>query len=124
MRYPFLSVIAILMAVSISGCSNQAMQSAAAGGTATALAADIPVGPIAGQPKPAISSVNPYAKDEIAIYEGRNLFVQYNCAGCHGGHAGGGMGPSLRDQDWIYGSSDGQVFASIAEGRAHGMPAW
>ena len=34
------------------------------------------------------------------------------------------MGPSLRDPDWIYGSSDAEVFASIAEGRAHGMPAW
>lgn len=34
------------------------------------------------------------------------------------------MGPSLRDVDWIYGSSDAQIFSSIAEGRAHGMPAW
>jgi cytochrome c oxidase cbb3-type subunit 3 len=34
------------------------------------------------------------------------------------------MAPSLRDLDWIYGSSDAQIFNSIAEGRAHGMPAW
>jgi cytochrome c oxidase cbb3-type subunit 3 len=34
------------------------------------------------------------------------------------------MGPSLRDVDWIYGSSDAQVFSSIAQGRANGMPAW
>jgi cytochrome c oxidase cbb3-type subunit 3 len=34
------------------------------------------------------------------------------------------MGPSLRDQDWIYGSRDAQIFSSIAEGRAHGMPSW
>jgi cytochrome c oxidase cbb3-type subunit III len=34
------------------------------------------------------------------------------------------MGPSLRDVDWIYGDSDANVFSSIAEGRAHGMPAW
>ena len=34
------------------------------------------------------------------------------------------MGPSLRDEDWIYGSTDAQVFNSVAEGRAHGMPAW
>jgi cytochrome c oxidase cbb3-type subunit 3 len=34
------------------------------------------------------------------------------------------MGPILRDVDWIYGASDAQVFSSIAEGRAHGMPAW
>jgi cytochrome c oxidase cbb3-type subunit 3 len=34
------------------------------------------------------------------------------------------MGPSLRDEDWIYGNTEEQIFSSIAEGRAHGMPAW
>ena len=34
------------------------------------------------------------------------------------------MGPSLRDVDWIYGDRDAQMFSSIAEGRAHGMPSW
>jgi cytochrome c oxidase cbb3-type subunit 3 len=56
--------------------------------------------------------------------EGRQLFIRFNCSGCHGGRAGGGMGPSLRDVDWLYGSSDAQLFSSIAEGRAHGMPSW
>jgi cytochrome c oxidase cbb3-type subunit 3 len=67
---------------------------------------------------------NPFADNAVALTEGRTLFVQYNCAGCHGGHAGGGMGPSLRDVVWIYGNSDAHIFDSIAEGRAHGMPAW
>jgi cytochrome c oxidase cbb3-type subunit III len=67
---------------------------------------------------------NPRGMDRNVLQEGRRLFVQYNCAGCHGGHAGGGMGPSLRDQIWLYGSSPGKIFNSIAEGRAHGMPAW
>ena len=56
--------------------------------------------------------------------EGRQLFVRFNCSGCHGGRAGGGMGPSLRDVDWIYGNNDAQLFSSITEGRAHGMPSW
>ena len=34
------------------------------------------------------------------------------------------MGPSLRDERWLYGSSEAQIFDSIASGRAHGMPAW
>jgi cytochrome c oxidase cbb3-type subunit 3 len=34
------------------------------------------------------------------------------------------MGPSLRDPDWIYGNTDAKIHASIAQGRAHGMPAW
>jgi cytochrome c oxidase cbb3-type subunit 3 len=69
-------------------------------------------------------SVNPYAQNRAAVVEGRQLFVRFNCSGCHGGRAGGGMGPSLRDVDWIYGSEDARVYASISEGRAHGMPAW
>jgi len=82
------------------------------------------VGPIPGpraddEPRP-----NPYANDRTAMGEGRQLFVRFNCSGCHGGRAGGGMGPSLRDVDWIYGSQDAQLFSSIVEGRAHGMPSW
>lgn len=69
-------------------------------------------------------AANPYADDRTAMAEGRQLFIRFNCSGCHGGRAGGGMGPSLRDVDWLYGNHDRQVFSSIVEGRAHGMPAW
>ena len=82
------------------------------------------IGPIPGPPTPDTSAANPYANDRTAAAEGRQLFVRFNCAGCHGGRAGGGMGPSLRDVDWIYGSREAQLFSSIAEGRAHGMPSW
>jgi len=67
---------------------------------------------------------NPYAGDPTAAAAGRKLFVGFNCAGCHSAYAGGGMGPSLRDSLWIYGSSDAQIFSTIAEGRPYGMPAW
>lgn len=67
---------------------------------------------------------NPYANDPIAYTEGRRLFLWYNCYGCHGGRAGGGMGPSLRDSVWLFGDSDAQIFSSIAQGRGEGMPAW
>jgi cytochrome c oxidase cbb3-type subunit III len=82
------------------------------------------VGPIPGPPSPAPNPPNPYAGDSSASVEGRQLFVRFNCSGCHGGRAGGGMGPSLRDSDWIYGNEDAQIFSSIIEGRAHGMPSW
>ena len=67
---------------------------------------------------------NPYAQNTTAMSEGRELFVRMNCSGCHGGRAGGGMGPSLRDEDWLYGNTDQQIFSTILEGRAHGMPSW
>ncbi len=83
-----------------------------------------PVGPVPGPPMNAAQTTNPYADDRGATGAGRQLFNRFNCSGCHGDHAGGGMGPSLRDVDWIYGNSDAQIYSSIAEGRAHGMPAW
>lgn len=79
------------------------------------------------QPGPdrALATVdNPYAGDREAITEGRRLFVWFNCYGCHGGRAGGGMGPSLRDVEWLYGNKPADIFDSIAAGRPHGMPAW
>jgi cytochrome c oxidase cbb3-type subunit 3 len=83
-----------------------------------------PVGPIPGVVQNVQHSTNPYATDPVALQDGRRLFDWYNCSGCHGGHAGGGMGPSLRDPVWIYGNRDDQIFDTIAHGRSKGMPAW
>jgi cytochrome c oxidase cbb3-type subunit 3 len=83
-----------------------------------------PIGPVPGPVDRVARTPNPFANDRAAAGDGRRLFADFNCAGCHGDHAGGGMGPSLRDVDWIYGNADAQVFSSIAEGRGHGMPSW
>src|SRR4051812_28461266 len=82
------------------------------------------VGPTRGPALDAGTLANPFANDPNAAQEGRKLFLQYNCAGCHGDHAGGGMGPSLRDATWLYGSSAQHIFLSVRQGRAHGMPSW
>jgi cytochrome c oxidase cbb3-type subunit 3 len=47
-----------------------------------------------------------------------------NCDGCHGGDAGGWVGPSLVDGRWRYGGTDEEVFSSIYFGRPKGMPAF
>lgn len=67
---------------------------------------------------------NPYAGDAAAEAEGERLYRWYNCAGCHGALGGGGMGPPLRDDDWIYGGDAVSIFESIMEGRPEGMPTW
>jgi cytochrome c oxidase cbb3-type subunit 3 len=86
---------------------------------------DVPVGPVPGPVVDAGARTNPFGDtDAVALNQGRTYFTRYNCAGCHGGHAGGGMGPSLRDGRWRYGKEDIQIFGSIAEGRGLGMPAW
>ena len=120
MRTAILSSLCFL-AMLMAGCSGPATDVAAQGGTPNI---GIPVGPVPGAAVQMPVRNNPYEQNSVALAEGRRLFQSYNCAGCHGDHAGGGMGPSLRDEDWIYGGTSAQVFNSIAEGRAHGMPAW
>ena len=79
------------------------------------------------QPGPSIVSVateHPYDKDAYAIAQGQRLYVQMNCAGCHGLAGGGSIGPPLMDAQWIYGSDPANIFSTIIEGRPNGMPSW
>ncbi len=66
---------------------------------------------------------NPYQWNAFAISEGKRLYGWYNCVGCHA-HGGGGMGPPLMDQQWIYGSDPENIYATIVEGRPNGMPSF
>ena len=56
--------------------------------------------------------------------QGRVLFMANKCVSCHGGLAGGGMGPSLRDSVWKFGGTDSAIYNSIHDGRPMGMPVW
>jgi cytochrome c oxidase cbb3-type subunit 3 len=65
-----------------------------------------------------------FSGDSAVASQGRILFVKNNCYGCHGGLAGGGMGPSLRDTVWKYGGTEAAISSSIHDGRPMGMPTW
>jgi mono/diheme cytochrome c family protein len=67
---------------------------------------------------------NPFAGDAAAIAAGERHFAAFNCAGCHAALGGGGMGPPLSDDEWIYGGEPAQIYLSIVHGRAQGMPAF
>ena len=67
--------------------------------------------------------VNEYENNAFALNQGKQLFNQMNCTGCHA-HGGGAIGPALMDAKWIYGSQPDQVFATIVQGRPNGMPAF
>ena len=57
-----------------------------------------------------------------AIAEGKSIFAA-NCMPCHGADAGGGIGPSLTDSEWLYGSgSIEDIIATVTDGTAKGMP--
>ncbi len=131
LRATSVALVALLLAAGCRGEESGAPQGPPSQGTAQA--APLPTGAASGkggvQPgiQPAVvygELRNPYADNPSSIATGSQLFLLYNCYGCHGGRAGGGMGPSLRDSVWRYGSSDTQLFATISEGRPVGMPAW
>jgi cytochrome c oxidase cbb3-type subunit 3 len=67
---------------------------------------------------------NPHAGDAAVAKAGAALFTAMNCDGCHGGDAGGMVGPNLADGRWRYGGADDEVFTSIFYGRPKGMPAF
>jgi cytochrome c oxidase cbb3-type subunit 3 len=66
---------------------------------------------------------NPYESSAYAQSEGQRLFNWYNCSGCHA-NGGGGMGPPLMDDEWIYGSSPENIYNTIVQGRPNGMPSF
>lgn len=62
--------------------------------------------------------------DGVQISAAQNLF-QMNCAACHAGDGGGGVGPNLTDAYWLHGGSVKDVFKSIKYGiPAKGMKSW
>ncbi len=64
-----------------------------------------------------------YENNAYHMSEGKRLYSWFNCVGCHA-NGGGGMGPPLMDDEWIYGSDPENIFATIVEGRPNGMPSF
>jgi cytochrome c oxidase cbb3-type subunit 3 len=77
----------------------------------------------AGAPAPPAGTLSPYQENGWGISEGKRLFTAYNCAGCHA-NGGGGIGPPLMDDEWIYGYTPANVYSAIVEGRPNGMPSF
>lgn len=76
-----------------------------------------------GMPRQMVQTRNEYESNAYAVAQGQQLFRAYNCNGCHS-NGGGGMGPPLMDQKWIYGSDPANIVATILEGRPNGMPSF
>ena len=77
-----------------------------------------------GEVKASASANNPYEENAYATSQGKRLYKQYNCSGCHGSGGGGAMGPALMDDKWIYGSAPANIYATIVQGRPNGMPSF
>jgi cytochrome c oxidase cbb3-type subunit 3 len=67
---------------------------------------------------------NPAQGDPNAEQRGMTYFINFNCVGCHAPNGGGGMGPALSNNIFIYGSQPENIYLSVYQGRPNGMPAW
>jgi cytochrome c oxidase cbb3-type subunit 3 len=67
---------------------------------------------------------NPVQGDPQAAERGMRYFINFNCIGCHADNGGGGMGPALSNNIFIYGAQPANIYLSIYQGRPNGMPAW
>jgi len=114
----------MMVALAVSACEREQRRfretppSATPGGEVETSGGFVP-----GPPLPDVKAVTPYLDNAYAVSEGKSLYLQMNCVGCHF-HGGGGIGPPLMDDRWIYGSQPENIYQSIEEGRPNGMPAW
>lgn len=121
-RFPIeIAALAALLAVGCHRGPRSARPAEAAahqGVIDSALSPGAPRSLVTGDPRAAA-----YYDNADAVNTGKRLFRQYNCSGCHS-NGGGGMGPSLMDDEWIYGSRLEQIHQTLVEGRPNGMPSW
>ena len=117
------AVAAALMAATIAACDREERRFRELPPSASATNA---VRQSELQPGGAIveeSTYTKYDENAYALSQGKRLYEGMNCAGCHF-HGGGGIGPPLMDDEWIYGSDPAQIFKTIVEGRPNGMPSF
>ncbi len=125
----FLIETAVISVLALSGCGKGAAaltpaqdqgaaQSSSADVIDSALDPGVDHSLVTSDPQVAALLDNP-----AAVQTGMRLFAQYNCNGCHS-NGGGGMGPDLMDDEWIYGGRLEQIHQTIVQGRPNGMPSW
>jgi len=63
--------------------------------------------------------------EEADLEIGKQIFIE-KCVACHRADAGGGIGPNLTDEYWIFGGDISAVFNTISEGGrpGKGMISW
>jgi cytochrome c oxidase cbb3-type subunit III len=64
-----------------------------------------------------------YENNAFHVAQGKRLYSWFNCNGCHS-NGGGGSGPPLMDDRWIYGDKIENIVQTIREGRPNGMPSF
>ena len=81
----------------------------------------------AAQPQATIDETSlTYSDDASTLDNGKSVFMNNNCGGCHRNDGGGNtIGPNLTDEYWLHGGEIKNIFQTIKNGVVEkGMPAW
>jgi mono/diheme cytochrome c family protein len=98
-------VVGLLLLASASAPALAAQEGGAGGGSPLETARKAEKG----------SLKSPYADYASVAEDGRKVYLAAGCNGCHG-MGGGGMGPPLTNQVWVYGKDDDTLFRLTALG--------
>ena len=120
--------IVLLVATTLAACDRELRKlSKPERGGPVPVIGEAPAGMQPGQAGEGLretSSARTYdGENAFELNQGKRLYRWYNCSGCHA-MGGGGMGPPLMDDKWIYGHEPDQIYATIMNGRPNGMPAF
>jgi len=116
-------ILVVLSLVLLAACDREKRRFSESPPSATAYSAVALSELQPGVKTPDPTANSPYGQNAYAVSQGQYLYEQWNCVGCHS-HGGGGMGPPLMDDEWIYGSEPENIVATIVEGRPNGMPSF
>ncbi len=117
---PIAVVTLLILSTNDARAQQSAVPEADSGPKSVAVSGLFPDG---GAPPPQDPVAARFEGNKVAIADGKQLFGQMNCTGCHF-DGGGGMGPALLSGNWRYGGRMDQIYESIAQGRPNGMPSW
>jgi cytochrome c oxidase cbb3-type subunit 3 len=121
-RCPEVALTFVLLAT-LAGCQREERRFSEPLPASTPLAAVVQSDIRAGDTPPPQQPEFAYQSNAYAISQGKQLYEWFNCKGCHA-DGGGAIGPPLMDDQWIYGESPQNIFATIVQGRPNGMPSF
>jgi cytochrome c oxidase cbb3-type subunit III len=117
------TALLLIVGLTVAGCERESRPFEDITGATASARKDAPPPLAAGLQAPVPAQISPFQENAYGLSEGKRFFDLYNCSGCHA-HGGGGMGPALMDDRWIYGSHPANIFRTIVDGRPNGMPAF
>jgi cytochrome c oxidase cbb3-type subunit 3 len=118
-------VVLISVAVAMAGCQREERELRLDPPVAAALdkIALMPNGISGAPPNVYFALDKPYESNAYNLSQGKRLYSWFGCKTCHS-DGQGGTGPAFLDGWWNYGPEMVSIFASIRDGRPHGMPAF